>query len=246
MRYCNRDSRQNRRRFRKKSSLNLSRQLEVTLHFFFLDVLTVQLGLLERQRHVGGERVEERLVFLVERLGLIQQLQDADDGVGFIADGQAKQLLCLEAQLPINVRFETRIAISVIEAHRGTLARHPAGNAPVRGEADHMLLQTQADQGPYFVVFLVHEKNSAASRAGLAGGQVQNDVNQLTKIECRIQPFGGLDDAGEFLHCAAAFRQRQRESRETGEQIELATHRIPQRFGSANLQNAHAKLVAAQ
>src|ERR1700722_18842537 len=92
----------------------------------------------------------------------------------------------------------------------------------------------------------VDEKNRAPLRTRLARGDLQNDVDQLAEIQRGVQLLGGFNDAGKFFHRAATLRQRQHHGGKTREQIHLATDAILERPRAANLQNAHAKIVAPQ
>src|SRR5579859_7576379 len=169
----------------------------------------MQLRLFQSQRHVRRERVQERFVLAAEPFLLVQQLQNTDDGARFIPDGQAEELVRFETQLAIDIRLEAWILVGVFQPYRRSFAGHPARYAAIRRQPDYLLFETQADKRPDFVALAVHEKDGSAFRAGLARGNLQNDVDEFAQIERGVQLLGGFDDARQFLHRAAAFRQRE-------------------------------------
>src|ERR1700675_2789794 len=71
-------------------------------------------------------------------------------------------------------------------------------------------------------------------------------MDQFPEIERGVKFLRSFDDAGELFHRAAAFRQRQDHGGKAREQIHLAAHAVLKWPRAANLQNAHAEIVAPQ
>jgi len=173
-------------------------------------------------------------------------LQHADDHTRFVADRQAQKLPRAETQLAVDFRLEPRIGVHIVETDGLSFARDPAGDAALEREADDHLVEAQPDERPYLAALAVHKEDRAALCAGLTRGDLQDDMNQFTKVQRGIQALGGFHDAGELFHRAAALRKRQNDGRKACQQIQLGTNRLFQRLSAARLQNAYAKIVATQ
>src|SRR5579862_4449357 len=161
-----------------------------------------------------GNRLEHVLIRSRERAGfLVQQLQYSDCFTGFISDRQAKQRSSAISQAQIYLGLETRIGVRIRQIHHFAVLRYPAGNSLGDRQPDFMLLETETDQRPYFLLVTVHQKNGSALRSRVAGGQSQNNVEKFGEVERRIQPLCRFDDRGKLDNRATALTALERDFR---------------------------------
>ena len=181
----------------------------------------MQLRILQRQRHMIGNRAQQIFVRAGECPGLlVQQLQHADRLVALAANRQTQQRLRPKSQPQIHFRFKPRVRVSIRQIHRLAMRRHPSRNPAADRQTDLMLIEPQSHQRPDLVPLAIHQKNRPALRSRVPRGQLQNNVQQFRQIQSRIQPLGSLHNRRKLDHRVAPLAALQSHFRVTPEKFQ--------------------------
>ena len=133
----------------------------------------VKLRVFQRQRHVIGNRAQQRFIGTRKRPALlIQQLQHANRLAVLVPNRQRQYRFRPESQPQIHFGLKSRIGVRVFQIDALAVLRHPSRNSAICWQPDFLLVEPQSNQRPDFIVLAVHQKNSPALRARMPRGQV--------------------------------------------------------------------------
>src|ERR1700722_221883 len=247
MRYGDVESGQLRRALRQQAELNAAGERKVALHALLMQQIAMELGVFESECNVIGDGAEQIFVRFGERPTLfVQQLQHADGLVALAENGQAQKRFGAVAEAQIDFRFEARICVGVFEIHGFAMLRHPSRDAFTDRQANFVLVEAQANQRPDFVAFVIDEKNGAAFRAGVPGGELQNNVQEFGEVEGGIEALGGLDDGGKLDHRMPALAAFEGDLGVAAEKIHPAPGVSVQLAFGLGFENSHRMRTAAK
>ena len=156
-----------------------------------------ELGVLQRDRNLRGERLQALLVFRGERTAApVQHLGHADD-VPVVADHRdAENRTGEEARAAVELRVEPQVGVGVrdVDAHAG--GEHRARDAGGLGEPDLPHRVTLGHPGEQLVSALVTQEQRGALGAQHAGGLGHHPLEERVEVELG----GDVGDEPEELH----------------------------------------------
>ncbi|OPZ78818.1 MAG: hypothetical protein BWY77_01436 [bacterium ADurb.Bin431] len=171
-----------------------------------LFLLLIELGVFDLGCGQDRNRIEYLLVLPGEgTLQLVEDLEHPDDLTRLVAHGRGEQVAGVVARLPVDIRIEAAVGISIGDVDDLAALHDRPGDAEVGGKAD--LRFTMGDPGPEFVMFAVENKDRAAIALQHLFDLVHNQSQEFVKLHLRGDRAGDLEQHLESFMLALLHMQ---------------------------------------
>ena len=149
----------------------------------------MQTRVLQRHGHVAGQLGEKIFVLFGKAIasGLVKELDHADNFARVMADGHAQQRASLIIEPLIEARFEGRMLVCVFDVDGLCRLGHTPRNALPPRHANFLMIETKGDNRPQLFLLSVNQKHAAAISFHFLARNLQNQLKQFRKVECRVE-----------------------------------------------------------
>src|SRR5579859_2202775 len=149
----------------------------------------MQTRIFQRHGHMPGELREKILVFRREaRTGsLVQQLDYADHFSTVMPNRHSQKRTSAVVEALVEAGLEELQLVRVIDADGLAGFGDPSGDALAPGNTNFLMIESEGNDRPQFLVFVIHQEDAAAIGFYLLSRDLQDQLKQLGEIQGRVQ-----------------------------------------------------------